>query len=68
MPRNVRDGEHRQLIATTLRRSGSAFRRALLDEHFEEWQPLRALARPPRGWRRTHSAATSSTCLYRVGR
>lgn len=24
--------------------------RALLDEHFEEWQPLRALARPPRGW------------------
>ena len=24
--------------------------RALLDNHFDEWQPLRALARPPRGW------------------
>src|SRR5277367_3546106 len=24
--------------------------RELLDGHFEEWQPLRALARPPRGW------------------
>jgi predicted DNA-binding mobile mystery protein A len=24
--------------------------RELLDNHFEEWQPLRALARPPRGW------------------
>ena len=24
--------------------------RALLDSHFDEWQPLRALARPPRGW------------------
>ncbi|HEY1642520.1 MAG TPA: mobile mystery protein A [Streptosporangiaceae bacterium] len=24
--------------------------RNLLDAHFDEWQPLRALARPPRGW------------------
>ena len=24
--------------------------RDLLDAHFEEWQPLRRLARPPRGW------------------
>lgn len=24
--------------------------RELLDGHFDEWQPLRALARPPRGW------------------
>src|ERR1700729_3174537 len=24
--------------------------RELLDGHFEEWQPLRGLARPPRGW------------------
>jgi predicted DNA-binding mobile mystery protein A len=24
--------------------------RELLDAHFEEWQPLRRLARPPRGW------------------
>jgi predicted DNA-binding mobile mystery protein A len=24
--------------------------RSLLDEHFDEWQPLRALARPARGW------------------
>jgi len=24
--------------------------RALLDAHFDEWQALRALARPPRGW------------------
>jgi predicted DNA-binding mobile mystery protein A len=24
--------------------------RELLDAHFDEWQPLRALARPPHGW------------------
>jgi predicted DNA-binding mobile mystery protein A len=24
--------------------------RELLDKHFDEWQPLRELARPPRGW------------------
>jgi len=24
--------------------------RELLDKHFDEWQQLRALARPPRGW------------------
>jgi predicted DNA-binding mobile mystery protein A len=24
--------------------------RELLDSHFNEWQPLRGLARPPRGW------------------
>ena len=24
--------------------------RELLDGHFQEWQPLRGLARPPRGW------------------
>jgi predicted DNA-binding mobile mystery protein A len=24
--------------------------RELLDSHFDEWQPLRELARPPRGW------------------
>jgi predicted DNA-binding mobile mystery protein A len=24
--------------------------RSLLDARFDEWQPLRALARPPRGW------------------
>jgi len=24
--------------------------RELLDGHFDEWQPLRALTRPPRGW------------------
>ena len=24
--------------------------RELLDSHFDEWQPLRRLARPPRGW------------------
>lgn len=28
----------------------SARARELLDGHFEEWQPLRALAHPPRGW------------------
>jgi predicted DNA-binding mobile mystery protein A len=27
--------------------------RRLLDAHFDEWQPLRELARPPRGWIRT---------------
>jgi predicted DNA-binding mobile mystery protein A len=28
----------------------SARGRELLDGHFDEWQPLRELARPPRGW------------------
>jgi predicted DNA-binding mobile mystery protein A len=28
----------------------SAQGRELLDGHFDEWQPLRSLARPPRGW------------------
>jgi predicted DNA-binding mobile mystery protein A len=28
----------------------SARGRELLDSHFDEWQPLRELARPPRGW------------------
>src|SRR6266571_1669432 len=28
----------------------SASSRELLDSHFDEWQPLRGLARPPRGW------------------
>ena len=28
----------------------SARSRQLLDGHFDEWQPLRELARPPRGW------------------
>jgi predicted DNA-binding mobile mystery protein A len=27
--------------------------RELLDSHFDEWQPLRTLARPPRGWVRS---------------
>ncbi len=30
--------------------SVSARSRELLDSHFDEWQPLRGLARPPRGW------------------
>src|ERR1700726_1205794 len=28
----------------------SILSRELLDSHFDEWQQLRALARPPRGW------------------
>jgi predicted DNA-binding mobile mystery protein A len=31
-------------------REVSARSRELLDSHFEEWQHLRTLARPPRGW------------------
>ena len=43
--------------------------RELLDSHFDEWQPLRGLARPPRGWVRAirdalgMSAATLSERL-----
>ena len=43
--------------------------RELLDSHFDEWQPLRGLARPPRGWVRAirealgMSAATLSARL-----
>lgn len=33
--------------------------RELLDAHFEEWQPLRRLARPPRGWVRAVRDALS---------
>src|ERR1700722_9315201 len=33
--------------------------RELLDGHFEEWQPLRGLARPPRGWGRAVREALS---------
>lgn len=44
--------------------------RALLDEHFEEWQPLRALARPPRGWVRAVREAlgmSAATLADRLG-
>src|SRR5580693_10715340 len=44
--------------------------RELLDGHFEEWQPLRALARPPRGWVRAVREAlgmSAATLAARLG-
>src|SRR5215472_591512 len=38
--------------------------RALLDNHFDEWQQLRTLARPPRGWvRAVREALGMSTAV-----
>ena len=39
--------------------------RELLDGHFDEWQPLRALPRPPRGWVRAvrEALGMSTTAL-----
>ena len=42
----------------------------MLDSHFDEWQPLRALARPPRGWVRTIREAlgmSAATLAERLG-
>jgi predicted DNA-binding mobile mystery protein A len=44
--------------------------RELLDGHFEEWQPLRRLARPPRGWVRAVREAlgmSAATLAARLG-
>jgi predicted DNA-binding mobile mystery protein A len=44
--------------------------RKLLDSHFDEWQPLRALARPPRGWVRAMREAlgmSAATLAERLG-
>jgi predicted DNA-binding mobile mystery protein A len=44
--------------------------RALLDSHFDEWQPLRGLARPPRGWVRAIREAlgmSAATLSERLG-
>lgn len=38
--------------------------RELLDSHFDEWQPLRSLLRPPRGWiRAVREALGMSTAV-----
>lgn len=44
--------------------------RELLDSHFEEWQELRGLARPPRGWVRAIREAlgmSAATLAERLG-
>jgi predicted DNA-binding mobile mystery protein A len=44
--------------------------RKLLDDHFEEWQHLRQLARPPRGWVRAVREAlgmSAATLAARLG-
>ena len=44
--------------------------RELLDSHFDEWQPLRGLARPPRGWVRAIRQAlgmSAATLSERLG-
>jgi predicted DNA-binding mobile mystery protein A len=44
--------------------------RQLLDTHFAEWQPLRELARPPRGWIRAVRDAlgmSAATLAARLG-
>jgi predicted DNA-binding mobile mystery protein A len=42
--------------------------RALLDAHFDEWQPLRSLARPPRGWVRAVREALGISAAVLGGR
>ena len=42
----------------------------MLDSHFDEWQPLRGLARPPRGWVRAIREAlgmSAATLSERLG-
>jgi predicted DNA-binding mobile mystery protein A len=48
----------------------SARGRRLLDAHFEEWQPLRTLARPPHGWVRAVREAlgmSTAALAHRLG-
>jgi len=42
--------------------------RELLDGHFQEWQQLRGLARPPRGWVRTIREALGMSAAVLAGR
>jgi predicted DNA-binding mobile mystery protein A len=42
--------------------------RELLDSHFDEWQQLRALARPPRGWVRAIREALGMSAAVLAGR
>jgi predicted DNA-binding mobile mystery protein A len=42
--------------------------RELLDSHFDEWQQLRTLARPPRGWVRSIREALGMSAAVLAGR
>jgi predicted DNA-binding mobile mystery protein A len=42
--------------------------RELLDSHFDEWQQLRTLARPPRGWVRAIREALGMSAAVLAGR
>jgi predicted DNA-binding mobile mystery protein A len=42
--------------------------RELLDGHFDEWQQLRGLARPPRGWVRAVREALGMSAAVLAGR
>ena len=42
--------------------------RELLDGHFDEWQQLRGLARPPRGWIRAVREALGMSAAVLAGR
>jgi len=46
----------------------SARSRKLLDGHFDEWQQLRALPRPPRGWIRAVRGALGMSAAVLAGR
>lgn len=46
----------------------SARSRELLDSHFDEWQQLRELARPPRGWIRAVRQALGMSAAALAGR
>src|ERR1022692_1303855 len=46
----------------------SARSRELLDSHFDDWQPLRELARPPRGWIRAVREALGMSTAALAGR
>ncbi len=45
----------------------SARSRELLDSHFDDWQQLRELARPPRGWIRAVREALGMSAAALAG-
>jgi predicted DNA-binding mobile mystery protein A len=49
-------------------REVAARSRDLLDSHFEEWQPLRRIARPPHGWLRAVREALGMSAAVLAGR
>jgi predicted DNA-binding mobile mystery protein A len=66
------DGELQFMVVLMPRVSSDVATRSreLLDTHFDEWEPLRRLARPPRGWVRAIRVAlgmSASALAVRLG-